>query len=189
MLWQKTACALGCVMLIFTGCGGASFDGNNGRKNTEKGGADNSQNNGPVRLEGNNLSADDQAINKCLDKFGNHPFNSQQLHNYRRIAASVQVLGIGNGVVDDQPTKEPALILISVAVNVLGTANYKLLNPNGWYCLKVGVNVQATTNIDLQCKAHLADSKVDVSVLSNSAPAGQVGVHVLSTVNINKVGC
>ena len=66
----------------------------------------------------------------------------------------------------------------------------ELLNPNGWYCLKVDVNVLNNTQIDLNCHAHLADSRVNVGVLSNNDPAGIVGVHVLSDVKVvRRPGC
>jgi len=133
--------------------------------------------------------SDDAAVAQCLTKFGSHPFGQRHKYNYRKIAASVQVLGVGNAVVDTVATPEPSLILISAGVSVLGQTNYQLLNPNGWYCLKVSVNVLTNLNINLHCKAKLADNKVDVNVGSNSQPVGQVGVHVGSGVKVTPSGC
>ena len=73
-------------------------------------------------------------------------------------------------------------------MNVLGETNYEFLNPNGYYCLKVDVNVKAKTRIKLHCDAKMADNKVDVGVLSDSEPVGGVGVHVLSDVKIDRIG-
>lgn len=135
------------------------------------------------------MSGDDQAINNCLKKWGDHPFSEEQVRNYRKINASVQVLGIGNPIVDEQVTNGPALILIGAAVNVLSpSARYRLMNPNGWYCLKVDVNVLSRANIDLHCKASIMDSKVNVAVFSNADAAGGVGVSVLSNVKLNRTG-
>jgi hypothetical protein len=133
--------------------------------------------------------SDDQAIAQCLSKFSGHPFGQKHQYSYRKISASVQVLGIGNAVVDTVATTEPSLVLISAGVSVLGQTSYQLMNPNGWYCLKVSVNVLTNLNINLHCKAKLADNKVDVNVLSNSQPVGQVGVHVGSGVKVTPSGC
>ncbi|MBF0441610.1 MAG: hypothetical protein HQK54_06870 [Oligoflexales bacterium] len=133
--------------------------------------------------------ADKKVIARCLEVFGNNPFGDPATVPYRKIDASVQVLGMGNGIVDDTATSAPALILISAAVNVLGDTTYRLMNPNGWYCLNVGVNVMANTKVQLHCSAHLADSRVDVSVLKNGSPAGIVGVNVGSDVQVEKVSC
>jgi hypothetical protein len=136
-------------------------------------------------------NSDQGAIAKCLTAWGQNPFGPNPTV-YRKINASVQVLGFGSAVAvkDDQPTAQPALILINAAVGVLSQSKLELLNPNGWYCLKVDVNVLNNTTIDLACQAHLADSRVNVGVLSNNEPAGIVGVHVLSDVKVQRQpGC
>lgn len=134
---------------------------------------------------GEGPSKDDEAIGKCLEKWGSaSPFAAGA--GYRKIHASVQVLGQGKGIVDDIKTEKPELVLITAAVSVLGKTSYELLNPNGWYCMKVDVNVLTNLTVKLECGAHMADNKVDVGVLSNSQPLGSVGVHVLSDVKIQR---
>ncbi len=130
-------------------------------------------------------SPDDVAIGKCLEKWGAaSPFAADA--GYRKIHASVQVLGKGKGIVDDVRTEKPELVLITAAVSVLGKTSYELLNPNGWYCMKVDVNVLTDVTVKLECGARMADNQIDVGVLSNSQPVGGVGVHVLSDVKIER---
>jgi hypothetical protein len=129
---------------------------------------------------------DDGDIARCLAKLGDHPFGKDP--EYRKIAASVQILGSGDAVVDRAKTAEPELVLITAAIAVLGKASYQLLNPNGWYCMKVDVNVMADTTVRLACGAHLADSKVNVGVLSDAEPIAKVDVNVMSSVKVAHVG-
>jgi hypothetical protein len=122
-----------------------------------------------------------------LAQWTSHPFGAT-VTNYKRIAAAVTVGGIGNAINDRTVTSEPQLVLIAAGVNVGGTPSYNLLNPNGWYCLKVNVNVLTEFNINLHCAAHMADSRVNVNVLSDQNDVtSAVGVHVLSTVKVNDV--
>lgn len=187
------------IVIALVGCKDNSFTGGGQNVNAKKQDASSSNGDDAVDSDkgsntnsdegsdnGANLNSDDRAVKACLDKWDNHPF--KDFKNYRKISASVQVLGVGKGIVDDRVTKEPALILITAAINILGETSYELLNPNGYYCLKVDVNVQAKTNVNVHCNAGLADSKVDVGVLSDSQPVGKVGVHVLSDVKVNRVG-
>ncbi len=132
-------------------------------------------------------NGDDETIAKCLESWGSaNPFGAKPA--FRTIHASVQVLGAGKGIVDDIHSDKPELVLVSAAVSVLGKTSYELLNPNGWYCIKADVNVLTGLTVNLACSAHMADSKVDVGVLSNSQPVGEVGVHVLSNVAVKRVG-
>jgi hypothetical protein len=130
---------------------------------------------------------DMDAINRCLKSWKDSPFGGE-VQNFKHIFASVTVGSTGNAVSDTERTDEPWLILITAGVNVLGTPKYELLNPNGWYCIKVNVNVMTELAIDLHCNARLADSKVNVNVGSSQSDAtSAVGVHVLSTVTVNDV--
>ena len=124
------------------------------------------------------------ALHKCMAKWKDIPFD-QTIDNYDKIHASVTVGGFGNAVNDTKRTDEPWLTLITAGVNVGGEPVYRLLNPNGFYCIKVNVNVLTKLTIELHCNARLADSKVNVNVLSeqDDATAG-VGVHVLSDVDV-----
>lgn len=135
-------------------------------------------------------AADDKdidALHKCLSKWKGHPFKGT-VDNYYRIAASISIGGMGNAIKDTERTDEPFLILVDAAVNVGGAPTYELMNPNGYYCMKVNVNVLTSLNINLHCNARLADSKVSVNVGSTQNDStSAVGVHVLSNVQVNSV--
>jgi hypothetical protein len=181
-------------------CSNAAFDGDGNASGRQPTGAQDSSQPGPG-LNANQSQpdprpgeetgdeSDQAAIRACLAKFQSHPFGQPQQYHFRKISASVQVLGAGNPIVDNVATAEPSLVLIGAAVNVLGQSTYQLLNPNAYYCLKVDVNVLSSLNIQLHCKAKLADNKVNVSVLSNAQATGKVGVHVGSNVAVTPVGC
>jgi hypothetical protein len=62
-----------------------------------------------------------------------------------------------------------------------------LANPNGWYCLKGKVDVMGKTEINLNCKAHLATSTDSVTVAGSDD--NDTGVTVLGKSVVNKVGC
>ncbi len=115
----------------------------------------------------------DFVIKGCLAQFGDHPFDINDLEslNYKVLAPSINVLNGSSVLLDDTQTEEPQLIIISGAVNVLGSATYKFLNSNGWYCLTTNVSVLGTTTIDLNAEAHLT----------------QFNIAVGSEVKINKV--
>lgn len=128
------------------------------------------------------------ALKACMAKWKDNPFQGQTVQNFRRIAASVTVGGFGNAINDTTETPAPFLILIDAGVNVLGAPTYNLLNPNGYYCMKVNVNVMTSLTVKLHCNAHLADSKVDVNVLSTTNDStSAVGVHVLSDVEVQTI--
>lgn len=189
----------GLLATILGGCGGASMAGSSGgaRKSeatgssedgTLKGAADDDQSH-ETPDTGTDKERDDlEALGQCLENFGDHPFGKDWQGSYRKIAASVQVLGIGNAIVDKVVTDMPKLILVSAAVNVLGAPKFELLNPNGWYCIKVGVNVLAKPEIKLHCDAHLTENKVNVGVLSSGEPTASIGVDVLSDVKVSRIG-
>ena len=141
-----------------------------------------------AKASNDDTSTDEGALRHCLKAWnGQSPFKDADVANARKINASVRVLSEGPAVQDTQATDKPQLILIVAAVTVLSNSSYELQNPNGWYCIKASVNVKSTLNVNLHCTAHLADNKVDVSVLSTGTQAGQVGVNVLADVRVNKV--
>ncbi len=127
------------------------------------------------------------ALHKCLAKWNGHPFKGT-VGNYKKISASVSVGGFGNLINDNENTDQPFLTLVEAGVNVLGSPTYNLMNKNGYYCIKVNVNVSTNLSINLHCNARLADQKVNVNVGSTqNNTTSVVGVHVLSTVQINTV--
>jgi hypothetical protein len=185
---------------VSTGCGDSSFGGGSSKK------AGSSQNAGHTSddsksLDGSKDGGNDEiklpkdptkeqeAIGKCLAAWGSgNPFANAAFTDYRKISASVNVLGSGGYAIEDtEITEGPKLILVKASVSVLGETNYLLLNPNGWYCFMVDVNVLSKTTVDLQCKAKLADSRVAVNVLSKPASTAAVGVNALSSVKVNRI--
>lgn len=127
------------------------------------------------------------ALHKCLSQWRNNPFKGT-VYNYQRIYASVSVGGVGNVINDNESTDEPFLILVDAGVNVGGAPTYNLMNKNGYYCLKVNVNVLTNLNVNLHCNARLADQRVNVNVGSTqNDTTSAVGVHVLSNVQVNNV--
>ena len=122
-----------------------------------------------------------QALNSCLKSWnGKAPFNDQS--PYRLIMPGVMVFGIGTAVNDAQTTASPELVLIPAGVNVLGNASYRLLNPNAWYCLITTVNVLGSLSIEINSKAQLADSSVDIMV------AGKQSANATGFVTVNVGG-
>jgi hypothetical protein len=126
-------------------------------------------------------------INKCLALWGaGSPFTAAS--PYRNLGVSVNILGFGPTVEDTAYTAAPELVVIPASVNVLTITKYRLLNPNGWYCMIADVSVGAAIGVDLHKTAHLADSRVDLRILSagSNGPAA-VDVHVLSIVKVRRV--
>ena len=113
----------------------------------------------------------------------------------KKISASVTVGGIGNAVTD-RGTPFPQLTVIHAGVNVLGKARYRLLNPNGWYCIIAGVSVLGEVHIDLHRSAQITGARVNVSVQDHEVgvevgdhglPGPKVGVEVLGGFIIRRV--
>ena len=130
---------------------------------------------------------DPQAIRECLRKWGNHPFTGEN-PAYKELGGGVKVLGIGKSVADTEVTSTPRLILVNPAVNVLTKNTYRLLNPNGWYCLKDNVTVLGKSVIEAHCNARLTASSQSVTVLGSSS-RGAEGVTVLGKAVVTRVGC
>ena len=81
---------------------------------------------------------DTDALKTCLKNWGKHPFVEGNL-DYRTIAPSVRVFGTGVSVQDDRETEQPELVLVKPSVSVFAKSTIKLLNPQGWYCMKGGL--------------------------------------------------
>jgi hypothetical protein len=192
------ALALATLTVVSSGCGENNFGGGSGKSGgSGNAGTTAAQKSEDANPEGGDTTAamdppagatpEQAAIGRCLKAWGQSPFDAKVYDNYRKINAAVTIFGGGgNAVEDTEVTKEPALIVVSASVNVLGTANYVLMNPNGWYCMMVDVNVKARTNIQVQCSAKLADSRVQVNVGSSASPSAAVGVNVLSDVKVER---
>ncbi len=108
----------------------------------------------------------DSSIAACLKAWGDHPFG--ETPQFKTLATSVKVFGIGGEPGDTTPTSSPSLVLINPSVNVMGGSTIELLNPNGWYCLRTTLSIMGTVNIRAHCKAHLASTSAGSTVLGNN---------------------
>ena len=199
---RATFAILGASTLL-GGCSDGDFAGNAGRASrTEataigkdtKGGTDGpndvnqpsaklGQPSSEIKITGDDLSEDDQAINACLDKWGTLPFSASQVRNYQTLKAAVQVFGSG-GIVHQKPDTGPQLFLVKAGVSVLSQTVHKFLTPNTYYCMDVAINAVTNVEVHLTCNAYLADTKVSVDVLSGADQMAGVGVNVLSNVKV-----
>lgn len=126
-------------------------------------------------------------IRSCLGSWPDHPFRGDDPPRYKVIGTSVNVVGIGGDVVDDDATPDPQLVLVKPSVNVLTKGRFRLMNPNGWYCFESAVTVLAKSEIIVHCKAHLTSSVQGVAVAGGNA--GAEGVTVLGKAVVKRVGC
>lgn len=127
----------------------------------------------------------DPSITACLKAWGKHPFGSNP--QYKTLATSVKVFGIGKASGDNETTGGPALVLVNPGVNVMGGTTVELLNPNGWYCLRTNVNVMGGLTLRAHCKAHLASSVDGVTVMGDSADSK--ATTVMGSTRVELVGC
>ena len=127
----------------------------------------------------------DPSIATCLKAWGKHPFGRNP--QYKTLATSVKVFGIGRATADTDVTSAPTLVLVSAGVNVMGGSTVELLNPNGWYCLRSNVNVMGGLTIKAHCKSHLASAIDGVTVMGDNAD--NKGVTVMGATRVEHVGC
>ncbi len=111
-------------------------------------------------------SADWANIEQCFAAWGKHPFDKKS--KFRTIASRVSIFGAGNDIIDDVVTSYPQLVFINSTVNVMGKSAFKLMNPNGWYCLEANVNVMGKSVINAACDAHIATTKGNTVVMGKS---------------------
>jgi hypothetical protein len=132
------------------------------------------------------LGAEDSSnpTDSCLKAWGKHPFGKNP--EYKTLATSVKVFGIGGDTADIEPTAKAALVLINPGVNVAGGSVVQLMNPNGWYCFRTSVNVLGGLTIKAHCKAHLATTAGEVV---SSSDDSKKGVTVLGSTQVERVGC
>lgn len=129
---------------------------------------------------------DRDAVRACLKSWGQHPFVEGNL-DYRTIAPSVRVFSSGVSVQDDRETAQPELVLIKPSVSVFSKSTIKLLNPQGWYCLKGKVAVFSAVDIQIDCRANLASSSDGATVLGSNDKRD--GVTVFGNSNVYRIGC
>jgi hypothetical protein len=108
----------------------------------------------------------DSSIAGCLKAWGDHPFG--ETPQFKTLGTSVKVFGIGKEIADTEATSAPSLVLIDPSFNVMGGSTIKLLNPNGWYCLRTTVSILGNVDIRAHCKAQLASTSSGTTVLGNN---------------------
>ena len=135
---------------------------------------------------GSAWASDLDDVTQCLAHWGQHPFSKTE-PKFRTISSKVKVMGVGGEITDGAKTEKPELVLIKPAVNVMSKSVMTLANPNGWYCLKGKVDVMGKTEINIDCKAHLATSTDAVTVAGSDD--SDTGVTVMGKSVVNKVGC
>lgn len=130
-----------------------------------------------------------KVISDCLALWPSHPFKNPKDRSFRTFAPTVNIIGLGGEIKDDVVTSYPQIILVKPSINVLTKTRFQLLNPNGWYCLRVNINVLSKNAIDLHCQAHIADSVAGFAVMGSHKDGTGRGVTVLGKSFVNKVGC
>jgi hypothetical protein len=129
---------------------------------------------------------DTDALKTCLKNWGKHPFVEGNL-DYRTIAPSVRIFSTGVSVQDDRATEQPDLVLVKPSVSVFSKSTIRLLNPQGWYCLKGKVAVFSGVDIQIDCRANLASSSDGATVLGSNDRRD--GVTVFGNSSVNRIGC
>lgn len=130
-------------------------------------------------------SEDEGYLRLCLKAWGDHPF--ADVHPYRKYSSIVNVFGIGENTDDLGPTRKPSLILVDTGVNVLGGTTIRLMNPNGWYCLRSNINVMGKVTIKAHCKAHIASASEGLTILGEDQHNKSTTVMGLTRVEL--FGC
>jgi hypothetical protein len=128
-----------------------------------------------------------EVIRSCLGAWPDNPFRNDDPPRYKVLGSSVNVVGIGGDVVDDEATPNPQLVLVKPAVNVLTKGRFRLMNPNGWYCFESAVTVLAKSEVIAHCTAHLTSSVQGVAVAGGNT--GTDAVTVLGKAVVKRVGC
>jgi hypothetical protein len=128
---------------------------------------------------------DGGSISNCLKAWGKHPFGNNP--QYKTLATSVKVFGIGEDPTDSELTNSPSLVMVNPGINVMGGTTIELLNPNGWYCFRTNVNVMGGLTIRAHCKAHLASATEGVTVLGSNSD--KKSITVMGSTKIELVGC
>jgi hypothetical protein len=130
---------------------------------------------------------DKEEVQNCLKTWKQHPFNTGN-PDFRVIGSKVKVMGMGDEMIDGQKTEKPELIFVKPTVNVMSKSVIRLLNPNGWYCLKSNVAVMGKTEIEVDCKAKLASASTGATVLGKD-DSDNGSVTVLGKNTVTKVNC
>lgn len=131
-----------------------------------------------------------EVLEKCIAAWGKTPFGNLSQTEIRTIQTKVRVMGIGaSEPTDTLATNYPQLVLIHPSTTVMSKTTYKLHNPNGWYCFDTHTTVLGKAVIELDCKAHMANSGDGKVILGSKESNDRGGVVVLGGVKVNRIGC
>ncbi|MEZ5706646.1 MAG: hypothetical protein R3E56_16120 [Burkholderiaceae bacterium] len=125
------------------------------------------------------------ALSACLSAWGDHPFGSHL--TYTRMASSARISGSAPGGKASAATSHPSLVLVDPLVNERGESGAALLNPNGWYCLRVPPKVVGRVHVQLHCRAHLAVSSGGATYWGGGR--GAAGVTTMGPLEVERLGC
>lgn len=127
-------------------------------------------------------------LEKCLAKFPDNPFQGK-IKNFKRIKSIQSIGGMGTAISDSVKTAEPFLVLVK-SVNSIGSSlEFKLLNPNGYYCIESSNSIGSNIDVELSCSARLADENQTVSAIGSSSngaianSSNQIGSNTTITDN------
>ena len=132
-------------------------------------------------------ATDADEIRDCLNHWQEHPFKGAH-PKFRVLSAQVKVMGIGGETGDEAKSDKPELVLVKPNVTVMSKSTLRLMNPNGWYCMKGKVSVMGKSEIQLHCKAKLASSNSG-AVVMGSDDANTGAVTVMGKTRVIRVGC
>ena len=125
------------------------------------------------------------ALSACLSAWGNHPFGSHL--TYTRMSSSVRITGSAPAGMASVATTHPSLVLVDPLVNERGESGIALLNPNGWYCLRVPPKLVGQVQVKLHCRAHLAVSSGGATYWGGGR--GAAGVTTMGPLAVERVAC
>jgi hypothetical protein len=126
------------------------------------------------------------ALKKCLSIWKSPPFTevtSKQV-KVMDLVLSAGSISLGN-TKDLEATSAPRLVVIPLSVTIANTTNFELMNPNGWYCLKLAVAAQSTINIKMHCDAKITQSELVVNVDSTGSTTVANGTSLPVGVSVN----
>ena len=125
------------------------------------------------------------ALSACLSAWGDHPFGSHL--TYSRMSSSPRLTGAAPTNMAPAATNYPSLVLVDPLVNERGESGIALLNPNGWYCLRVPSGLVGRVAVQLHCRAHLAVSSGGATYWGGGR--GAAGVTTMGPLEVERVGC
>lgn len=133
-------------------------------------------------------AGDQKTLDACISSWGKKSPFKKGTPADKVIAPGVKVFGVGSSGGTDEPTDQPALVLVRPAVNVMGRSTIKLNNPKGWYCFRSNVTVAGKIEIDVPCNAHIASAKEDGTAVG-AVDESNKGVAVFGALRVTRQGC